>query len=374
MDNSARWFLAGIVITLINTGLVVAFVEPSVIPGLDNLRGGGDVQIVEVPSAPVTYVIVMDADGNVLVERTLLSGDAPAGPGGVMAAAALEGSSLAFEAPQFATVQRPTFVSAHDGTAYVTSQGRFELWSVGLDGETSRLSLDGIDDIGSVIMDVDVTSDGRLYLLVSDGVFDWRMFRRVGTDWELMSSSILSTWPAQVVALSVADNEAVYVTANEPAGVFRMVPPFREAADWVAGEKAFGIDVGADDALLLFAVPDPSAVDLASQVKYARGGRFGTWRSTYTPCGSEDDDAGAPRFPRDVAVVGADRALIVDSLNHTVLLQVEDGEGEVLFGVACEQGVDARHLSNPRGVAIDRAGNVFIADTANNRVVVLAAR
>ena len=82
----------------------------------------------------------------------------------------------------------------------------------------------------------------------------------------------------------------------------------------------------------------------------------------------------APQFPRDVAVVDAERALIVDTLSHAVRLQIRDGGGRVLFGVACEAGGDDLHLQNPRGATIDGAGNVFIADTANNRIVVLPAR
>ena len=81
-----------------------------------------------------------------------------------------------------------------------------------------------------------------------------------------------------------------------------------------------------------------------------------------------------PKFPRDVAIIDSGRILVVDSLNHIVRLQEWDGGSEDVFGVACEQGGDARHLMNPRGAAIDGAGNVFITDTANNRVVVLAAR
>jgi plastocyanin len=74
-----------------------------------------------------------------------------------------------------------------------------------------------------------------------------------------------------------------------------------------------------------------------------------------------------------VAIVDATHALIVDSLNHVVRLQVAGGGGEVVFGVACEHGDDERHLLNPRGAAIDELGNVFISDTANGRVVLLAA-
>jgi hypothetical protein len=417
LDNAARWFLAGIIVSLINTGLVIAFIG---IP--DNLidRGSSssttEVQIIEVPSPPVTYVVVLDADGNVLVQRTALEAGASAAAAASMA---LSGQSLQFAAPLFARIARPTFVSADNGVAYVTSQGKFELWRVGLDGEADRVDLEGIDNLGSIVMDVDVTTNGTLYLLVSDGVFDWRIYRGVEGDWRQIASSILSGWPGQLIGISVADNEAIYLTASEPAGVYRVVPPFRQINDWVPGAGALGVDTSADEKLLVYAAPQTDPENPLAQVGYVRDGLFGNWQSMYAGCGDEattamamatatataaatatadgtaaaaDADATAtleatatveameaapvvgPRFPRDVAIIDANRILVVDSLNHIVRLQQWDGGSVDVFGVACEQGGDATHLLNPRGAAIDGAGNVFITDTANNRVVVLAAR
>lgn len=427
MDNAARWFLAGIVVSLINTGLVIAFIG---IPGLtDNATNAGEVRIVEVPSPPVTYVVVVDAEGNVLVERTALGAGASAADAATMA---LSGQTLQFAAPVFAPVARPSFVSAQGGVAFVTSQGKFELWRVSLDGSAERLNLDGIDDRGSIVIDVDVTTNGTLYVLVSDGVFDWRIYRGVEGNWTQIASSILSGWPGQLIGLSVADNEGIYLTASEPAGVYRMVPPFRQIVDWRPGVGALGVDVSADEALLIYAAPETDPVNVLAQVSYVREGRFGSWQTTYAGCGDDlaamvagatatatatasatatataeataaaDGDADAetdadaeseaeatvtatvevvekppvigPKFPRDVAIVDSGRILVVDSLSHIVRLQAWDGASEDVFGVACEQGSDTRHLLNPRGAAIDGAGNVFITDTANNRVVVLAAR
>ena len=403
MDNAARWFLAGIVVSLINTGLVIAFIG---IPGVTDDRTSAEVRVVEVPSPPVTYIVVVDADGNVLVERTALDAGASAADAATMM---LSGQTLRFAAPVFAPIARPTFVAAQDGVAYVTSQGKFEVWRVGLDGTTRRLDLDGIDDLGSIVMDVDVTTNGTMYVLVSDGVFDWRIYRGVEGDWTQIASSILSGWSGQLIALSVADNEGIYLTATEPAGVYRMVPPFREVSEWVPGTSALGVDVSADEGLLVYAAPQTDPVNPLAQVGYVRDGRFGSWQSLYAGCGADasamasatatataattaeatataEADAEAtvepvqkrplvgPKFPRDVAIIDSGRILVVDSLNHIVRLQEWDGGSEDVFGVACEQGGDARHLLNPRGAAIDGAGNVFITDTANNRVVVLAAR
>ncbi|MCH7793450.1 MAG: hypothetical protein IID31_14370 [Planctomycetes bacterium] len=388
---------------MINTGLVIAFIG---IPGVTDDRTSAEVRVVEVPSPPVTYIVVVDADGNVLVERTALDAGASAADAATMM---LSGQTLRFAAPVFAPIARPTFVAAQDGVAYVTSQGKFELWRVGLDGTTRRLDLDGIDDLGSIVMDVDVTTNGTMYVLVSDGVFDWRIYRGVEGDWTQIASSILSGWSGQLIALSVADNEGIYLTATEPAGVYRMVPPFREVSEWVPGTSALGVDVSADEGLLVYAAPQTDPVNPLAQVGYVRDGRFGSWQSLYAGCGTDasamasatatataattaeatataEADAEAtvepvqkrplvgPKFPRDVAIIDSGRILVVDSLNHIVRLQEWDGGSEDVFGVACEQGGDARHLLNPRGAAIDGAGNVFITDTANNRVVVLAAR
>jgi len=438
VDNSARWFLAGIVISLINTGLVLAFIG---IPGITDLNDDDStVEIVEVAGPAVTYVIVQDEDGNVLVERTRLSADGVS-TDAMAAADALSGDSLTFEAPVFAELARPTFIAAGDDVAYVVSQGQFGLWEIDLEGESSEVDLDGIDDLGSTMKDVAVTTDGTMYLLVADGVFDWRLFHRSGDDdWVQLTSSILAGWPAQVVAMTVTDNRAIYLTASQPVGVYRMVAPFRQVDDWVPGAGAQGVDVAPDDSLLLYVAPETAPRNAVNQVRFVHEGRFGAWQSTYPSCGdtvavvatvtpvptpepepeatatataeadttTSDDEAAAtpepeatmtptveadatatpevvevaaepagplaPQFPRDVAVVDAERALIVDTLSHAVRLQIRDGGGRVLFGVACEAGGDDLHLQNPRGATIDGAGNVFIADTANNRIVVLPAR
>ena len=431
VDRAARWFLTGIVVSLINTGLVLAFVE---IPGVTDR----DSDTVRLEQASIRAIA-----------------DAVAGrPGAADRAAALVGRTLEFAEPAFVEIARPTFLSAHDGVAWVVSQGTLQLWRVDLEGDSSEEDLDGIDDLGgSVVVDVDVTGDGTLYLLLDDGGFDWRLFRRAGDedgdgdgdgDWELASSSDLTGWLADVVAVSVADTRAVYLSSSDPPGLFRMEPPLERVLEWASGAAMLGIDTVADDSLQLYAAPETAPSDPVSQIGYVRAadGSAGAWQSTYSECTTasaggaapavaENDcgrpprrrrrarpsrpaqgprqretepaqataesgeaaaadeteaepladalvvtePAGAfgPRFPRDVAIVDATHALIVDSLNHVVRLQVMGGGGAVVFGVPCEHGDDERHLLNPRGATIDELGNVFISDTANGRVVLLAA-
>ncbi len=438
VDNAARWFMAGIIVSLINTGLVLAFIG---IPGITD-RGGDTVRLEQADIRAIAAAVggPSEKDG---------------------AAAAVGGRTLEFAEPTFVEIARPTFLSAHDGVAWVVSQGAFQLWRVDLAGESSEENLDGVDDLGeSAVIDVDVTTDGTLYLLVRDGRFDWRLFWRSGdedADWKLASSSDLTGWLADVVAVSVADTGAVYLSSSDPPGLFRMEPPLERVREWVSGPAVLGVDTVADDSLQLYAAPEIAPSDPVSQIGYVRAadGSAGAWYSTYRECttasaggaaaavtatatveataepvaaetpaptaeatatgtaepaatatavaeteptqataesgeepaadeteaespadalvATEPVGAFGPRFPRDVAIVDATHALIVDSLNHVVRLQVAGGGGAVVFGVPCEHGGDARHLLNPRGAAIDELGNVFISDTANGRVVLLAA-
>ena len=282
-----------------------------------------------------------------------------------------------YEAPVFAELVSPSYVAARDGVAYVAT-GQFELWRVDLDGEVEEESLDGIDDRGrSLLLDVDVVADGTLYALISDGPLEWRLFSRAmeADDWELTTSAGRAGWPADVVALSVAGTGTIYISAGDPGGVFRIEPDLKLVRQWVIGERVFGLDASADDSHLLYAVPQLSPDQPETQVGHVRAGRFGVWPSTYEDRESRCTDTALPQFARDVAIVSEAEgvALVVDSLNHVVRLQQQDGSGTALFGVPCESGGDDLHLWSPRAVAVDNDGNVFISDTANGRVVVLAA-
>lgn len=380
MDTSARWFLAGIIVSLINTGLVIVFI------GIPGITDDNDSASTADSSVNRTFVLVVDEDGQVVSQRTELGGASGAASGGAGTTAVGEDGAMAdseatsllgLGEPTIAEVDGPSFLAARDGTAYVATR-RFELMSVDLEGDVSDESLDGIEDLGaSRVLDVDVTEDGTLYLLVSDGPLEWRLFLRPDGegDWELATSGDDVGWPADVVALSVTDGGAIYVSASDPAGIFRVEPDFELARSWVGNRVVVGLDTAADDSRLLYAAPETVPERPADQLQQVRSGRVSTWGSTYQGCG-EGAAVLVPQLPRDVAIVantsgGSDTALVVDSLNHVVWYQEHLGEGQVLFGTPCERGDDDGHLSTPRGVAIDEDGNVFIADTANDRVIVL---
>ncbi|MEZ4501938.1 MAG: hypothetical protein R3C39_04900 [Dehalococcoidia bacterium] len=390
MDNSARWFLAGIVVSLINTGLVILFIG---IPGITDRNDDNSDSVAE-----RTYVVVVNEAGEIVSQRvelgsgtgeamaagTTASGE-PVEAAATMAAPVGPTPLLGLAGPAFADFeQQPLFLTAHDGTAYVAT-GRFALQRVSLEGEVDDESLDGVEDLGgSRILDVDATTEGTLYVLVTDGPLEWRVFRRAADDdeWSLAVAGNDAGFPADAVALSVTDTGVIYVSASDPAGIIRVEPDLTMVRQWVSDISVVGLDAASDDTRLLFAAPEAQPTRASAQIRQVRSGRTGPWASTYLACGvsatmtAEEANVTVPQLPRDVAVVdnagdGNDTALIVDSLNHVVWYQHHLGDGEPLFGVACGRGSDDAHLNTPRAVAIDEDGNVFISDTGNSRIVIL---
>jgi DNA-binding beta-propeller fold protein YncE len=103
------------------------------------------------------------------------------------------------------------------------------------------------------------------------------------------------------------------------------------------------------------------------------------------PKGDYDNGGGDPlqallNSPRDVAV-GADGSLyIADTENSCVRKVDEDGEISTVAGVCTERGfegdfgpADEALLDRPYGIAVDSDGNLYIADTYNDRIRVVYA-
>ncbi|MEK7675951.1 MAG: chitobiase/beta-hexosaminidase C-terminal domain-containing protein, partial [Verrucomicrobiota bacterium] len=92
--------------------------------------------------------------------------------------------------------------------------------------------------------------------------------------------------------------------------------------------------------------------------------------------GSADGTGSAARFygPRGVAVDSAGNVYVVDTDNHTIRKVTPAGVVTTLAGLAGSQGSadgtgSAARFPGPDGVAVDRAGNVYVADAGNNRIL-----
>ena len=109
--------------------------------------------------------------------------------------------------------------------------------------------------------------------------------------------------------------------------------------------------------------------------KIASGGVVTTLAAVAGSVGSADGAGSAARFvqPAGVAVDGAGNVYVADSFSNTIRKLGNGGVVTTLAGTAGGRGGSdgtgsAAQFNAPTGVAVDAAGNVYVADTGNNTV------
>jgi DNA-binding beta-propeller fold protein YncE len=111
---------------------------------------------------------------------------------------------------------------------------------------------------------------------------------------------------------------------------------------------------------------DPEGNVLAS---WGEGNQdFGDGRRATVTDGTEAGNNAAPLGffgPRGIAVDQAGNVYIADTGNKRIVVTDSDGNFRFQWGSA---GAQAGQFSEPIGIAVDQAGNVYVADTWNGRV------
>jgi len=142
----------------------------------------------------------------------------------------------------------------------------------------------------------------------------------------------------------------------------------------LAGNGTAGIVDGAESTAQ-FSSPGGVAVDGAGNVYVADAGNNRIRKITATgqvTTLAGDGTAAQFRFPGGVAVDGAGNVYVADTNNHRIRKITATGQVTTLAGngtaaFADGAGVNAR-FDLPYGVAVDGAGNVYVADTANHSI------
>ncbi len=90
---------------------------------------------------------------------------------------------------------------------------------------------------------------------------------------------------------------------------------------------------------------------------------------TYANILEAEAPGGTMNQPWDVAVADDGSFFVADTFNHRIQKLSADGRFVKMWGVFA-QGKDAQSMWGPRGIVIDRQGNLLVTDTGNKRVMV----
>ena len=149
----------------------------------------------------------------------------------------------------------------------------------------------------------------------------------------------------------------------------------------LAGTATMSGTADGDGAAARFGSPAGVAVDASGSLYVAdqstirqvtSAGRVTTFAGSAGVIGGTDGAGGAARFnqPAGMAVDGAGNVYVADSGNATIRKVVLAGDVTTFAGAAgmpgsTNGGVGAARFTGPGGVAVDGAGNVYVADTDN---------
>lgn len=269
------------------------------------------------------------------------------------------------------------------GNLYVGDVATPKVYRITSAGQVATLGAGGpviADPIGLA-----VGRDGTVYvsdadantiyrILPNDSVVLWMKPSPTPTDTSLSA-------PTSIV-LDAAGN--AFVANNSGHAILRLTPT--GTASVLAGKRGEAGSADGAGATARFGRPRGIAIDgqgnfyvadeLNSNIRrITPTGAVSTLTGTAGTPGSTDGNGTAARFgaPRALAADGAGNVYVADTDNHTIRKISPTGMVTTLAGRAGERGkadgpAGTARFSEPRGIAVDAAGTIYVADTGNGAI------
>jgi sugar lactone lactonase YvrE len=284
---------------------------------------------------------------------------------GAASAPATQGSGRAVAA---AELQNPRSIAVDAaGTLYVVDVGTNKIVTITKRGEVGTLNRPGVEAIGAPI-GVTVGKDGELVVADLD---DNAMFRVTAKEvMGIGKQGDATTEGFTAPASGALDSKGnVFVADNKSGAVLKITPA--GATSVFAGKMNETGSADGAGAAARFTAPRGLAIDGKDNV-YVADEANGNVRKI-TPEGEVTTLAGGLAGPRAVAVAKDGTVYVADTDNHCIRKITAAGKMTVLAGKVGENGNadgagEAARFDSPRGVAVDGAGYVYVADSENGTV------
>lgn len=299
-----------------------------------------------------------------------------------LAAASLHAAAPATPAPQtgprrftVASVANPRAIAIDTaGVLYVVDLDTTSVQKIAFNGATSALATTGIQAPFAVA----VSRSGEVYVSDTDNNTIYKITERGPTVLAAGGGPGGFSGPTSI-AVDATGN--VFVTDNANAAI-RKITPKGEVTVFAGkpGETGTKDGTGGD---ARFTTPRGIAIDLAGNLyvadegsstirKITPAGVVTTLAGLAGSPGSQNGTGSAAQFgaPRGLAVDVAGNVYVADTDNHLIRKITPSGAVTTLAGLAGAPGNndgpgDNARFSEPRGIAVDGAGDVFVADTGN---------